>query len=120
MAQKYAIYKLSKLPGGKEYTPMVKSIEKSLSAAYDEMQSYYDDCLDGPVWFNRKIGEFVAYEIDERMLYVPNFDIRNGEMVLKGVYGRLPLYYVDRYPNPYARYRLRKDGDQLILEGIKG
>ena len=121
--KKYGFYELTKVKGKKEYIPSVKTIENSLQAAYEELQSYWDDCLDYPVWFNAKTEEAVAYERDDRMLYVPNekyFEDEDGVLVPEviGVYGRKPIYYIDEYPNPYTRYKLHKKGDHFTLEGI--
>ena len=66
MAKKYTVYKLKNVKGKKnEYflddSQRLKYICKSLSEGYRELQEYWDDCLDGPVWYNRKTNEFVAY-----------------------------------------------------------
>jgi hypothetical protein len=128
MAQKYAVYKLKKVKGKKnEYVldPSQKSmyICKTLAAGYSELQEYWDDCLDDPVWYNRKIGEFVAYEKDDRMLYVPNDkEVKRADGVCEirtiGIYNRLPIYYLDRYPNPHVSYKLHKNEYGFELEGI--
>ena len=115
---KYALYQLSKAKGKKEYQPLVKTICPSLKAALEELNSYWDDCLDSPVWYNKRIGEFVAYKRHDRMLYVPN--VKDGD---EDVYGRLPIYYVDVYPNPFTNYILRKKRGlgsvEFSLEGVK-
>lgn len=129
MAQKYTVYKLKKVPGKKnEYilddSQRYKVICKSLSAGYRELQEYWDDCLDGPVWYNRKIQDFVAYEKHDRMLYVPNEKVvkradGDYEIRLGGIYNRLPIYYLDIYPNPYSYYRLHKNEYGFELEAVK-
>lgn len=128
MAQKYAVYKLKKVKGKKnEYilddSQRLMYICKSLSEGYRELQEYWDDCLDGPVWYNRKIGEFVAYEKSDRMLYVPNDKMvkrADGvcEIRLGGIYNRLPIFYLDKYPNPYTCYKLHKNEFGFELEAI--
>ena len=40
MGKKYGFYKLTKVPGKKEYTPEVKYVTNTLKAAYEELQSY--------------------------------------------------------------------------------
>lgn len=127
MAQKYTVYRLKKVKGKKEYvvdeSQNTRVICNSLSSAYRKLQEFWDDCLDGPVWYNRKINDAVAYEMHDRMLYVPNEkEIQGADGVwynkLIGVYGRQPIYYIDVYPNPYTRYVLHKKGDEFQLEGI--
>ncbi len=128
MAQKFSIYKLKKVKGKKnEYilddSQELNYICNSLSAGYSELQEYLDDCLDGPIWYNRKIDEVVAYEVDGRMLYVPNDKIVEGtdgdcEIRRGGIYNRLPIYYLDIYPNPYTCYKLHKNKYGFELEPI--
>lgn len=118
MGKKYGFYKLTKVPGKKEYTPEVKCVTNTLKAAYEELQSYWDDCLDYPVWLNKKIAETVAYEKDDRMLYVPNDNEVNGEIKTIGIHGRFPIYYIDEYPNPYTHYKLLRKRGEFILEGV--
>ena len=127
MAQKYTVYRLKKVKGKKEYvvdeSQNIRVICNSLSAAYRELQEFWDDCLDGPVWYNRKINDAVAYEMHDRMLYVPNdkmikradgvCEIRRG-----GIYNRLPIYYLDIYPNPYTCYKLHKNEYGFDLEAV--
>ena len=127
MATEYAIYELEKVKGKKEYiTTRVVSVEKSLTAAYRELERYKDDCLDYPAWFNKKTREHVYYELDDRMLYVPNMrDVEDEDAAMIGIYGRKPIYYIDEYPNPYAYYKLHKKrnaifmGQQFFLEGVR-
>lgn len=118
MSKKYGFYKLTKVSGKKEYTPSVMYTTCSLSGAYEELQSYWDDCLDQPVWFNKKIGEMVAYEQYDRMLAVPNDKEVNGYIKTIGLHGNFPIYYIDVYPNPYSRYKLKRKNGEFILEGI--
>ena len=128
MAQKYAVYKLKKVKGKKdEYilddSQRFTSICNSLSAGYRELQEFWDDCLDGPVWYNHKVCEFVAYEKDDRMLYVPNDKMKKRadgvcEIVRDGIYNRQPIYYLDIYPNPYTYYKLHKNEYGFELEAI--
>jgi hypothetical protein len=128
MAKKYTIYKLKKVKGKKnEYihddSQEMMFICKSLSDGYRELQEYWADCLDAPVWYNRKIGDFVAYEMDDRMLYVPNdkeVERADGdcEIVTVGIYNRLPIYYLDIYPNPNVRYKLHKNKNRFKLEAV--
>lgn len=128
MAQKYTVYKLKKVKGKKnEYilddSQRLKYICNTLTAGYRELREYWDDCLDSPVWYNRKINEFVAYEKDDRMLYVPNDKIvkrADGvcEIRRSGIYNRLPIYYLDKYPNPYTCYKLHKNEYGFELEPI--
>lgn len=118
MSKKYGFYKLTKVKGKKEYIPEIKYVTTTLKSAYDELQSYWDDCLGYPVWYNRKIAEFVAYEKDDRMLYVPNDNEVNGEMKRIGIHGRFPIYYIDVYPNPYFHYKLLRKKGEFILEGV--
>lgn len=128
MAQKYAVYKLKNVKGKKnEYilddSQKFMCICKTISSGYGELQEYWDDCLDGPVWYNRKINEFVAYEKDDRMLYVPNdkmVERADGTCEIRtiGIYNRLPIYYLDIYPNPYTCYKLHKNEYGFELEAI--
>lgn len=128
MAQKYTVYKLKKVTGKKnEYilddSQKYKVICKSLAAGYRELQEYWDDCLGGPVWYNRKTRDFVAYEKDDRMLYVPNEKmVKRADGVyetrLVGIYNRLPIYYLDIYPNPHSCYRLHKNEYGFELEAV--
>jgi hypothetical protein len=128
MAKKYTIYKLKKVKGKKnEYihddSQEMMFICKSLSDGYRALQEYWDDCLDAPVWYNRKIGDLVAYEMDDRMLYVPNdkeVERADGdcEIVTVGIYNRLPIYYLDIYPNPNVRYKLHKNKNGFKLEAV--
>lgn len=118
MDKKYGFYKLTKVAGKKEYTPAVMSSCDTLKAAYDELESYWDDCLGSPVWFNRKIGEPVAYEKDDRLLYVPNDNEVDGEIKTVGIVARFPIYYIDEYPNPYSHYKLVRKKGKFILEGV--
>lgn len=124
MAKKYAVYKLEKVKGKKEYVISSYTIWNSLRAAYNDLESWDED-LDGPRTYNRKTGDFVAYELHDRMLYVPNDGQKEVDGVLRpysiGVYGRFPIYYIDVYPNPYSYYKLRKvrGSDDLVLEGIE-
>ncbi|MBR5493347.1 MAG: hypothetical protein IKV77_09515 [Alistipes sp.] len=128
MAKKYTVYKLKNVKGKKnEYvlddSQRLKYICKSLSEGYRELQEYWDDCLDGPVWYNSKIDEFVAYEKDDRMLYVPNDKMvrrADGDCEIRrgGIYNRLPIYYLDIYPNPYLYYKLHKTEYGFELEAI--
>ena len=128
MAQKYTVYKLKNVKGKKnEYilddSQRLKYICNSLSAGYHELQEYWDDCLEGPVWYNRKINELVAYEKDDRMLYVPNDKmVKRADGICEirrvGIYNRLPIYYLDKYPNPYTSYRLHKNEYGFELEAV--
>ena len=118
MSKKYGFYKLTKVKGKKEYIPEIKYVTTTLKSAYDELQSYWDDCLDYPVWYNRKIAEFVAYEKDDMMLYVPNDNEVNGEMKRIGIHGRFPISYIDVYPTPYSHYKLLRKKGEFILEGV--
>lgn len=118
MGMNYGFYKLTKVPGKKEYTPEVKCVSRTLKAAYEELQSYWDDCLGFPVWINRKIHETVAYKRDDRMLYVPNDNEINGEIRTIGIHGRFPIFYIDVYPNPYSHYKLKRKRGEFYLEGV--
>ena len=128
MAKKYAVYKLKNVKGEKnEYvlddSQRLKYICKSLSEGYRELQEYWDDCLDGPVWYNSKIDEFVAYEKDDRMLYVPNDKMvrrADGDCEIRrgGIYNRLPIYYLNINPKPYHYYKLHKTEYGFELEAI--
>ena len=118
MAKKYGFYKLTKVAGKKEYTPEIKYMTSTLKDAYDELQSYWDDCLGQPVWYNKKIGEAVAYEQDDRMLYVPNYNEVDDEIKIVGILARFPIYYIDEYPNPYSHYKLVRKKGKFILEGV--
>ena len=118
MGKKYGFYKLTKVSGKKEYTPEVKYVANTLKDAYDELQSYWDDCLGQPVWFNQKIGEAVAYDKDDRMLYVRNDNDVDGEIKTVGIVARFPIYYIDEYPNPYTHYKLLRKRGEFILEGV--
>ena len=128
MTKKYTVYKLKNVKGKKnEYvlddSQRLKYICKSLSEGYRELQEYWDDCLDGPVWYNSKIDEFVAYEKDDRMLYVPNDKMvrrADGDCEIRrgGIYNRLPIYYLDIYPNPYTCYKLHKNEYGFELEAV--
>lgn len=121
MEQKYALYKLVKVPRKKEYIPdLCSRTGVSLKEAQRHLACEYEDLPDGPIWYNPKIDDFVGYEHFSRIMYVPN-DIINdeGEVVSIGVYRRYPIFYVDVYPNPYSRYKLhtsKRDG--FTLEGI--
>lgn len=124
MAQKYAFYRLRKMPREKKFVPEVVTVEKSKGTALRELEMYYEDCLVGPVWLNKKISEFVSYEMYYDKAYVPNeanVQDENGilERKLIGVYNRKPIYFVDIYPNPYSYYILHKKGDEFTLEGIR-
>lgn len=129
MATKYAVYELKKVKGKKEYTvSRVVSVKNSLNAAYRELERYWEDCLDSPVWFNKKTREPVAYvHYDDRMLYVPNMKEVEEDGVLEpkliGIYGRKPIFYIDEYPNPYTYYKLHKSraayNSHFTLEGVQ-
>ena len=74
MAQKCAVYKLKNVRGKKnEYildgSQRFMCVYKILSAEYSELQEYWDNCLDGPVWYNRKINKFVP---DAILRDIPN------------------------------------------------
>lgn len=121
---KYAFYKLTKVKGKKEYIPETMFVFNSMKAAYDELQSYWDDCLDGPVWLNDKIGETVAYERYDRILFVPNYtEVQDADGCyrekLLGIYRRFPVYCIDQYPNPYKAYKERMKNGGVVLEGIE-
>ena len=128
MAHKYAVYKLKKVKGKKDEYILDDSqrftyICNSLSAGYRELQEFWDDCLDCPVWYNRKVRESVAYEKDDRMLYVPNDKMikrADGvcEIVRGGIYNRQPIYYLDVYPNPHTCYKLHKKEYGFELEAV--
>ena len=125
MAQKYAVYKLTKVKGKKEYVVSSYTKWNSLRAAYHDLECWDED-LDGPRTFNSKTGEFVAFEMHDRMIYIPNWTIVKDEegreyWRLLGAYGWFPIYYIDVYPNPYSYYKLHKarGEDRLELEGVK-
>lgn len=117
--KRYAVYKLVKRKGKKEYEPTQAWICNSLKAGYHELD-IWDEDLDGPVTFNRKTQELEAFELHDRMIYVPNQREDEDGWHLIGAYGRFPIYYLDVYPNPYSYYKLHKvRGDnRLELEGI--
>ena len=125
MARKrYAVYKLTKVKGKKEYVVSASYICNSLKAAYHELDCWDED-LDEPVWYNPKTDEFVAFELRGDMLYVPNeIEVETDDVWyprLIGAYGRFPIYYIDIYPNPYSYYKLHKvrGENRLELEGVK-
>ncbi len=124
MANKYAVYKLTKVKGKKEYVVSSYTKWNSLRAAYNDLEGWDED-LDGPRTYNPKTGELVAFELHDRMLYVPNeIEVKeDGFLTTRviGAYGRFPIYYLDVYPNPYSYYKLRKarGKDELFLEGVK-
>lgn len=125
MSKRYAVYKLKKVAGKKEYEVSSYTVWNSLRAAYNDLEGWDED-LDGPRIANTKIGEFVAFEMHDRMIYIPNWTIvkdKEGREYwrLLGAYGWFPIYYIDVYPNPYSRYKLHKvrGRDELVLEGIK-
>ena len=108
MAQKYAVYKLTKVSGKKEYEVSTTEVCKSLKDAYHLLE-VWDEELDGPVTFNSKTGEFVAYELHDRVLYVPNWKDDTEGLKLIGAYARYPLYLIDEYPNPYKHYVVKSE-----------
>ena len=122
--KRYAVYKLTKIAGRKEYEVSETYVCNSLKAAYKELD-LWDEDYDEPVWFNPKTGEFVSFRLRGDMLYVPNeisVDMGTYTTIKTiGAYGRFPIFYIDEYPNPYSRYRLRKvrGEDRLALEGIE-
>lgn len=128
MAQKYAVYKLKKVKGENAYEVSSYAVFNNLSSAYHDLECWDED-LDGPQWYNAKIGEFVAFEKHDKMIYIPNWKIRknrygNDEWKLLGPHGHFPIYYIDKYPNHLSYYKPRivKDGigeDTLVLEGIE-
>ena len=121
--KRYAVYKLTKVVGRKEYEVSETYVCNSLKAAYNELNSWDED-YDEPVWFNPKTGEFVSFVLRGDMLYVPNeTSVDMGTYTTQktiGAYGRFPIFYIDEYPNPYSRYRLHKvrGENKLALEGI--
>lgn len=122
MAQKYAVYKLTKVSGKKEYEVSSTEICKSLKDAYRLLECWGED-LDGPVTFNSKTGELVAYELHDRVLYVPNLKDGPDGMRLIGAYARYPLYFIDEYPNPYMHYVVRVERKwighyELTINGV--
>lgn len=124
MTQRYAVYILSKVTGKNEYVVSKFYKFRSLRAAYKDLE-IWDEDFNEPVTYNSKTGEFVAYRMYDRMLYVPNWRIvtdKDGdeEWCLVGAYGRFPIYYIDIYPNPYSYYKLHKERgfNQLYLEGV--
>lgn len=122
MAQKYAVYKLTKVPGKKEYEVFSAEVCRSLKEAYRVLE-LWDEDLDGPVTFNSKTGEFVAYELHDRVLYVPNWKERPEGMQLVGAYARYPLYFIDEYPNPNKHYVVRAERKwsghyELTIKGV--
>lgn len=125
MAQKYALYKLEKVVGKKEYVPrLISSRGVSYSEAKRHLDMEYEDFPDGPLWYNDKIEDFVTYTLGERIMYVPNDSLVEidgaWEMVCHGVYRRYPIYYIDVYPNPYSYYKLHVYKFRGIkLEGIE-
>ena len=122
MAQKYALYRLEKVVGKKEYIPYpVSGKGVSLKEAKRHLAIEYEDFPDGPLWYSPKIDEFVTYEIGDRIMFVPN-DILNkyGDLVCIGVYRRYPIFYIDEYPNPYSYYKLRVSRREgFSLEGVR-
>ena len=65
----------------------------------------------------------MAYEKDDKMLYVPNDKIvkkADGVCEIRrvGIYNRLPIYYLDIYPNPYTCYKLHKNEYGFKLEAV--
>ena len=124
MAKRYAVYKLTKVKGKKEYVVSSYTVWNSLRAAYNDLE-VWDEDLDGPRTYNHKTGEPVAFELHDRMLYVPNEKVvkEHGFLTTRviGAYGWFPIYYLDVYPNPYSYYKLRKarGEDELYLEGVK-
>lgn len=122
MAQKYAVYKLTKVAGKKEYKVSSTEVCKSLKDAY-RLLGVWDEELDGPVMFNSKTGEFVAYELHDRVLYVPNRkEVPEGRQLM-GAYARYPLYYIDEYPNQYKHYIVRPERKwlghyELTIKGV--
>ena len=133
MAKRYAVYKLKKVKGKREYiVEDILSVCTSQRAAHEEMESFLEDCLDCPVWYNKKIMDLVSYTKEDTLLYVPNCILVPSEMVpgaleekVIGIYGWLPIYYIDEYPNRYSYYKLHKLrikwelDPKFGLEGIK-
>lgn len=124
MAQRYAVYKLTKVAGKKEYEVSSAEVCRSLKEAYRVLE-LWDEDLDGPVTVNNKIGEFVAYELHDRALYVPNMkEGPDGGQRLIGAYARYPIYFIDVYPNPYKHYvvrpeRLWEGHYELAIKGME-
>ena len=125
MARKrYAVYKLTKVKGKKEYVVSTSYICNSLNAAYHELDCWDED-LDGPRTYNPKTGELVAFELHDDMLYVPNeIEVKEDDVWTTrviGAYGWFPIFYIDIYPNPYSYYKLHKvrGENRLELEGVK-
>ena len=125
MRKKYAVYKLTKVKGTKLFEVSSTYVCKSLKDAYNEL-AIWDEDLDEPVCLNRKTQEAEAYELRDRVLYVPNNTLKVDEYgeeieVLIGVYSRFPIYYLDEYPNPYRYYKIHVKNDSwegIQLEGI--
>ena len=123
MAKKYAVYVLTKVPHKKEYVVSKAYIFNSLKAAYEDL-AIWDEDYDEPVGLNRKTGEFVAYELHDSALYVPNWEAEEKGGRLLGVYSRFPVYYIDVYPNPYNHYTIKGKRTsygcyELLIEGVK-
>ena len=125
MAQRYAVYLLKKVANKKEYVVSEAYIFSSLKAAYHDLE-VWDEDLDDPVTFNPQTGEFVSYRLYDRMLCVPKWTLVEDdsgfeERRLVGVYARFPIYYIDKYPNPYSYYTLHKvrGFNELYLEGVE-
>jgi hypothetical protein len=98
----------------------------NLRDAYHDLECWDED-LDWPRWYNRKNGEFVAFEMHDRMIYIPNWTIKkhkNGyeEWRLLEAHGRFPIYYIDKYPNHVSFYKphvVDKGYEELVFEGIE-
>ena len=123
MAQKYAVYQLTKVTGKKEYKVSSTEVCKSLKEAYRVLE-LWDEDLDGPVTVNNKTGKFVAYKLYDRALYVPNWKEGPNGMKLIGAYARFPIYFIDVYPNPYKHYvvrpeRLWEGHYELAIKGME-
>ncbi len=113
------------MPGKNEYIPSpIYERRISLKQAIQDQERLYEDFqYDGPIWYNKKIGDWERYTIEDDILFIPNRLYRDGEWLLKGIYNRYPIYFIDEDPNPYSFYKVhfkrRALMHQVILEGIK-
>ena len=116
---KYAIFKLKKVSGKNQYIPEVHSIEKSMTAAIKELESYVEDCLSEPVYYDKSEGQFICYKVEWDIAYVPKYKQVDPFTVKCVPYRRATILYVDKYPCPFDYYKESIHGDSFKIIGVK-
>lgn len=126
MSAKFGLYKLIKVVGKKEYTPTLIEKYPSQCKAMRELSNYFEEYFNddemlyggGRCYFNKKTSEVETYILHNNLLYLPNY----AEDRIIGVWRNSPIYIIDKYPCPFAKYKLHIDNrgwaPTIKMEGI--